>query len=213
MSLFNKYNEVEREILEMYSEIFTGMGIPNPKKVAKELLDRAIENSKKQRTYNLPPKLGDVILGKASPKDIISEKIVGYIQKYLPAKRREGVRDKDILWCWNLYDIERSMMLVVDEFHRMTLFTQLLQETGNPKEAGKQLWKFHPSYTIGDPKNEKLFVEGHTEKDLPLPLELKDRVNVYIERRSQNSDDVKKDIEASSSFNALVRREISNGKL
>lgn len=213
MGLFHKYNEVERGLLEMYAQMFAGMGMPDPKKMASDMLDRAIEKSKEQRTYDLPPKLGDVILGKASPEDTKSEKMVGYIQKYLPAKRKDGVSDEDILWCWNLYDIERSMMLAVDELHRMALFTTVLQETGDSKEAGKHVWKFHPLYTVGDPKNEKLFVEGHTEKDLPLPLELKDRVNIYIEKRGQNSDDFKKDIEASSSFNALVRGEISAGKL
>ncbi len=210
MGLFNKYNKAEREILRLYSQLFVDTQISDPKKI----LDRAIEMSKNQKTYDLPSNLGDIVLGKASPQDIKAEKMAGYIQKYLSAKRKDGVRDEDILWCWNLHDIERSMLLAVDEFYRIALFIQILEKTGDKKEAGKQVRKFHAFYTIGDPKNEKLYVEGHTERDLPLPLELKNRVNIYLERKgSQNSDNVKKDIETSSSFNALVRREISIGRL
>jgi hypothetical protein len=213
MGLFNNYNEVEKKLLEHYTQFFSTMGLPDAKKTAKNMLDKAIESSKKQGTYDLPPNMGDIILGKANPKDIKSEKMAGYIRKYLSAKRKDGVKDEDILWWWNLYDVERNIMLAVDEFHRIALFIKVLQETGNDKEAGKQVWKHHPSYTAGDPKNEKLFIEGHTEKDLPLPIELKYRVNIYIEKMSQNPDVIKKNIEESSSFNALIRREISAGNL
>lgn len=213
MGLFNNYNEVEKQLLEYYTQLFTAMGVPDAPKTAREILDRAIENSKKQGTYDLPPNMGDIILGRANPKDIKSEKMAGYIRKYLPAKRKDGVKDEDILWWWNLYDVERSIMLVVDEFYRMVSFIEALEETGNDKEAIKRVWKYHPSYTIGDPKDERIVIEGHTEKDLPLPIELKNRVNIYIERMSQSPDVYKKAIEESSSFNALVRREISAGNL
>ena len=213
MGLFSKYNKIEKELLETYSQTFSSIGMPDPKKSARESLDKAIEDSKKQRTYDLPPNMGDIILGKAIAEDKKAEKISAYMQKHLSAKRKDGVKDEDILWCWNLYDVERFLMLTVDEFHRMVLFIEVLKETDSADEAGKQVWKFHPSYTMGDPKNEKPSIKGHTEKDLPLPIELKDRVNIYIEKMNQNPSKIKKDIELSSSFNALVRKEIKNGNI
>jgi len=53
-----------------------------------------------------------------------------------------------------------------------------------------------------------------TGKDRPLPYELKDRINIYIENKSQKEpEQFKKDIEKSSSFNALIRKEIKKGNI
>jgi len=49
---------------------------------------------------------------------------------------------------------------------------------------------------------------------LPLPFELKDRINIYIEKRAKSDPEkYKKDIESSSTFNALVRKEIQGGHI
>jgi len=215
MGLFSSnYNKIEKQLLEHYVQYFKEMELPDAKKTAKDMLDKAIESSKKQGTYDLPPNMGDIILGKANPKDIKSEKMAGYIQKYLPAKRKDGVKDEDIIWCWNLYDVERSIILAVDEFHRMALFISVLKETGSEKEAGNQVWKHHPSYTAGDPKNEKLFIEGHTGEDLPLPIELKDRVNRYIKKRAEGDpEEIKQELKKFSTFNAFIRKEIKAGNI
>jgi hypothetical protein len=50
--------------------------------------------------------------------------------------------------------------------------------------------------------------------DRPLPYELKDRINRYIEkRRLHDPEAYKQDIQISSSFNALVRKEIRANNL
>jgi len=70
------------------------------------------------------------------------------------------------------------------------------------------LKKFHPMY--GDPND----TSKSSGDDRPLPFELEDRIKRYIEmRREQGGDFFKADLEATSSFNALVRREIRNGNL
>ena len=56
---------------------------------------------------------------------------------------------------------------------------------------------------------------AHTTKDdRPLPYELKDRINIYVEKRRQSDPNkFRKEIEQSSTFNALVRKEIKKGNI
>ena len=68
--------------------------------------------------------------------------------------------------------------------------------------------KYHPFF--GD-TNDSTHVSGD---DRLLPEELKDRINKYIEKRMLNDpEEYKKDIENSSTFNALIRKEIREGNL
>ena len=60
MGFFNNYNKIEEGLLEQYSQMFLEMGVPDAKKTAKDMLNKAIDNSKKQGTYNLPPNLGEM---------------------------------------------------------------------------------------------------------------------------------------------------------
>ena len=51
-------------------------------------------------------------------------------------------------------------------------------------------------------------------EDNHLPPELKRRIDRYIQKRLEiDGDGLKKEMEASTTFNALVRKEIKNGKL
>jgi len=68
--------------------------------------------------------------------------------------------------------------------------------------------KFQPVY--GDPNDNS----QSSGSDRPLPYELKDRINIYIQKRmGRGSDKYKREMEQSSSFNARVRKEIRNGNL
>jgi len=221
MGLFNNYNEIEKSLLEQYSQMFAMMGIPDARKMAKNMLDQTIEKSKKEGTYNLPPNFGDIILKQQKAEDPSVEKIAEAIRKTLSIKRSEGVRDEDIRWWWNLNDVERNIMLATDEVNRMYLFRQEIENSREVSEekaaeqAAKKVWKFHPTYTYGDPREKKESAPKWVrEEDLPLPIELKDRINIYIEKRYiSDREKYKKDIEASSTFNALVRKEIRAGNI
>ena len=69
-------------------------------------------------------------------------------------------------------------------------------------------------YRYTDDTEESRQRMGLTDEDKPLPFELKDRVNKYIERRTrEGAESYKRDINRSSSFNALVRQEIRAGRL
>ncbi|MDQ3089790.1 MAG: hypothetical protein M3Q24_01380 [bacterium] len=187
MSFFNKYNQIESELLEIYSSML------GSKEIAQTLLNEAIELNKKNL---VPANAGDIFLEKESHDE--------KIHVMLERKRAEGVKDKDIRWWWNLNGVERMLMLKTDEFNRLTLYLSLLESGVAEKEALSTVGKRHPVY--GNPLNTSLDVE-----DRPLPEELKDRVNIYINKQFINNPNFNQDVDKCSSFNALVRTEIRNG--
>ena len=211
---FSKYNDIEKALLDQYTQMMSVTMGAEAKKNVEDMLNQAIEESKAEGTYNLPQNLGDIIVGKAETDNETIKKIAESVHQKLSRKKGEGVTEDDVRWWWNLNDIERRMLLKQDEISRMTLFIHELQnstESTKEKSADKaaaQVRKFHPAY--GDPDD-----TTHTKgDDRPLPYELKDRINIYIEKRAQSDhDEYKKEIEQSSTFNALVRKEIRARKI
>ena len=53
MGFFSKYNGIEKGLLEIYSKLFTDMGLPDSHKMTEDILDQAIQSSKKEGFYNL----------------------------------------------------------------------------------------------------------------------------------------------------------------
>ena len=221
MGLFNNYNEIEKRLLEQYSQMFSMMGMPDAKKIAKDMLNRSIEQSRKAGTYVLPSNFGDIILKEEKAEEPKIEKVAEIYRRVLPQKINEGARAGDIKWWWNLNDVERHMMLNIDDLHKGTLFLHTIKnsEIDNREKAGEEasrtVWQFHPIYTSGDPniKPQKA-PSGIKREDFPLPIELKDRINRYIEKRAKTDpEEYKKNIESSFTFNALIRKEIKNGNL
>jgi len=207
MALFDKYNQIEKQLLHNYTQTFSSMGIPNASKTAKDMLNKSIDDSKKQGTYNLPPTFGNTLLGRDKPKNFAIKKVAEIIRKTLLEKNKDGVTDQDITWWWNLNDVERAMMYAVDEMHRIALFIQSIEEGLAEDQAAAKVRKFHPMY--GDPSDTE-----HTKgDDRPLPFELKDRINRYVEKMQTDANSFKAKIEASSTFNALVRKEIRSGNI
>jgi hypothetical protein len=120
----------------------------------------------------------------------------------------EGVREQDIEWWNNLSAQDKLSLLKQDEVTRMALYAKERYEGKSPEEAAATVRKAHPIY--GNPKD----TSHTTGDDRPLPIELKDRVNSYIMKRMRGDHKkYKRDIETSSSFNALVRKEIRAGNL
>lgn len=197
MGFFSKYNQKEKALLDLYSQEFEKAGILEPSKTAENLLDEAIKEAKK---IGLPPNAGDKILEK--------EKDDEKTHQVLEKKRREGVRDDDIRKWWNLDDVERMMMLKVDELYRMALHIKCREDGLSVEEAAEQVRKRNPIF--GNPED-----TTHTQgDDRPLPEELKDRINIYVKNRSKDDPEkFKKEIKQSTTFNALIRKEISAGKI
>ena len=201
--LFRSSSDIENQLEALYVPMFQmmmGMSLTQAKSTFRDLIEKAKEESLKEGTSKLPQNFGDVLLEKESTNP--------HFKSMLAKKRSEGVRDEDIRWWWNMHDLEKRMMVEVDNLSGFALFLKLKEENGlNEKEVGKRVKKSRPIF--GDPDDAHV-----TGEDRPLPHELKDRINIYVEKRSQTDPEIlKKEIEESSSFNALIRKEIKNGKV
>ncbi len=209
---FSKYNDIEKAMLDTYSQMLSMSGVSSSeaKKLTEDMLDQAIEQSKKEGTYDFPQNLGDIILGKADTDNLTIKKVAESIRQKLPRKKEEGVRDEDVRWWWNLNDVERRMMLAQDLAAKSTGMLAALEKgiATSPDEAIDIVIKIHPVY--GNPDD----TTHSSGDDRPLPYEMKDRVNIYIQKRAgKNSEEYKREMESSSSFNALIRKEMRAGKL
>lgn len=203
MGLFSTTSPIEKHLEEIYVPMFQGMmGIDasQAKKQFRDIITQIKEEQKQEGTTNLPKNLGDDFL----EREKTDEKTRVKFEK----KRRDGVKDEDIRWWYNMDDMERRMLLKVDDLTRMAMFMQFLQNGKNEKEAATEIRRYHPMY--GDPDD-----TTHTKgDDRPLPYELKDRINIYIEKRAKKDPDkYKKEIENSSTFNSLIRREVKAGNI
>ncbi len=196
-------SDIEKQLEDYYVSVFQtdGMSSSEAQNTVRDLLKLAKEECQKEDTLNLPQNFGDILLEKEST----DEKIKSMLAK----RRKEGVRDEDIRWWWNMHPLERKMMLKFDDVIKYSSYKRLRDEEDfNEEEAAKEVRKFHVIYgdlddtthTIGD--------------DRPLQEELKDRINIYIIKKSTtDKEKYKKEIEGSSTLNALLRKEIKKGNI
>lgn len=201
MALFSK--GIEKRLQETYVPILQNVmkiSASEAKKTFLGLLKRAKAASKKDGTANLSLNSGDTLLeAEASMPDI---------KAILMEKRKEGVRNEDIRWWWNMHDLERCIMVEIDNLPRMAVYTHSLEHGMSFEEATAKVRKCHPMY------GEFSDTSTTTGEDRPLPYELKDRVNNYIEKKTlSDPEGLKKEVGQSSSFNALVRDEIRKGNI
>jgi hypothetical protein len=177
-----------------------GMSQSEARSVVREMIQQAKEEAEKEGTSKISPNFGDFLID-SEDKD---EEITTMLKK----RRKEGVRDEDMRWWWNMHDLERRLLTKDDIITRFGFYTQHMKEGKSKEQAAALVKKYFPIF--GDPDN----TSASSGDDRPLPYELKDRINIYIQHRAANDgDNYKKEIEVSSSFNALVRREIKGGRL
>lgn len=203
-NLFRPSSTIEKQLEKQYIAMFEmmdGMSPSQAKKQACCMLKEAKEESENEGTTNLPQNFGDILL----ERELTDEKTKSMLAKL----RSDGVRDEDIRWWWNMHDLERRMMQHADFISRFTLFLKLREEDGlNEEEAAKRVGKSLPIF--GDP-DDATFATG---EDRPLPYELKNRTNIYVEKRGQfDKKRFKKEFEESSSFNSFIRKKIKEGYL
>jgi hypothetical protein len=196
-------SDIEKQLEDYYMSVFQTDGISSSEaqNAVRDLLRLAKEECQKDGISNLPQNFGNILLEREST----DEKIKSMLAK----RRKEGVRDEDIRWWWNMHELEKKMMLKFDDVNKFSLYRRLRDEEGlNEEEAMKEVRKFHVIY--GDPDD-----TTHTVgDDRPLPEELKDRINIYIIKKSTTDrENYKKEIEGSSTLNALLRKEIKKGNI
>lgn len=170
------------------------------KKMADNILDGLIEESEIEFHEGISPYFGDTLLS--------GEKTDASIRTMLGRKRIESVNDNDIRWLWNMPADERLMLIITDNFFKSYSYTQYRTQGFTEQEAKCKLYKRFPYY--GELDSDATL----SGDDRPLPWELKDRINTYgIKRGKTDYEQYEKDMDASSSFNALVRKEIKEGKI
>lgn len=197
MGLFSS-NSLEDKLKKHYVDMFMAMGISSSE--AKTMVSDLIKQTKQEMITNGE----DRIPSDMAERFISDPKLTKQYQK----RKNDGVTDLDLRWWYGMTSLERSLMLKVDETHRLSMFTQVIDQGKSPEEAAKMVFKYHPIFGDSDDTSTS------SGDDRPLHAELKDRINIYIEKRFRNdSEQYKKDMEKSSSFNALVRKEIKAGKI
>ncbi|HCT30308.1 MAG TPA: hypothetical protein DIW31_06165 [Bacteroidales bacterium] len=214
MGIFNffKYTATERLILNQYTQMLSStfdMSKSEANSLAEEMLVNSISKAKKDNTYQLPPSiLGEMILDDYESGDIIGF-LVKYVRKTLPEKRKDGVKDEDILWWWNLDEISRRMVMELDWLLKSSNYSLEIKNNGlSEKEAILRTKKYNPTY--GDP-GELPHLKGDNR---PLPWELRDRINIFLEKiLKSDPQKYKKRIESAPSFNSFLREEIRKGNI
>jgi len=191
---------IEDRYVSMFQEI-VGMSPSQAKSAFRDIIQEAKEESLKEDSPDLPQNVGDFLLEKKSSDE--------KIRSILAKKRNEGIRDQDIRWWFNMHDLERRILLKVDDVSMRSLFTKLREQDGlSEDEATKGIRKGYPVF--GDPDD----TSHSTGEDRPLPYELKNRINIFVQKRLQKDPEkFKKEIEESSTFNALVREEVKKGNV
>lgn len=201
--LFGSSSDIEKQLEVVYVPMFQttkGMTLTQAKSTFRGLIKIAKEKSLKEGTSEFPSNFGDIILEQESTNP--------HYKSLLVRKRNQDVRDEDIRWWWNMHDLERRMMIEDDNWHGFALFLKHKEDGLNEDEAAKRVKKSRPIF--GDPDD----TSTSAGDDRPLPFELKDRINIYLQKRSQTDiEKFKNEIEESASFNALIRKEIRNGKV
>lgn len=197
-------SEIERRLEQSYCELLQQLAMAGSSAEARDLvrsmLKRARQKSRKEGTWGLPLDYGDQLLREAS-----SDK---RLRAYLARIRTEGVTDEDIAWWWNRHDLERKMMLELDELHRMAALAKFTKDGMDAGRAAHMVRKIHPRY--GDSSDDPSASAG----DRSLPFELKNRIDRFIQMQTTRSPlKYREDLFGYPSFNAFVRAEIRRGAL
>jgi len=195
-------SEIDKKLRDTYIPILIANGntLKESKKIFKILLKSAKKESRLEGTSDLPNNYGNFLL-----KDSWSK---GKTRDMIEDLRKDGVRDDDIKWWWNMHDLERRIIEKIDDNIRLVSFLNKRKDGMSEEEAAERVRKYYPMY--GDPEDKP----QATGDDRLLPYELRRRVNIYIENRSRTKpEEYREEIEKSITFNALIRGEIRKGKI
>jgi hypothetical protein len=202
MGLFGVFkDQLERQLEQVYIPIYRGMGMSEheARGTFKVWLTDAKEQVAKGNRFVARDNFGsDLLRLEATDPEVAN---------YLNALRSEGVLDKDILWFWNMPTLARVMLMRNFEWHVGAMYQGQLRQGRSPEQARIEVCRHHAYY--GNPG-----AEGEKGEDRPIPFELKDRVDTYtMSRQTTDFETFARQMRESSSFNALVRREMRAGRL
>lgn len=197
----NKESDLENQLVDMYGTMKSsvmGLSKGEAQKIARQMLLQAKEKVKQYGFDKLPLNFGDHILQKEKEDPKFMN---------MNVKRKDGVQDADIKWFWNMHPLERCMLEVDDEATRLTTYMHHSESGMSSENAAKEVRKFHPMF--GNPEDTQ-----HTQgDDRPLPVELKDRINRWVEKNMSNAQAFKDRLSHFSTMNSFIRAEIKAGNI
>jgi hypothetical protein len=193
----------EAELERAYVQRWIDDGVPesDARKLAKQLFSEARSRLRGSADPTRQTQAGDRLLQEESTNEVVHRNV--------RRMRDCGARDEDIQSWWNLSDFERCVIQVDDESSRAGVYVQKREKEGvSSEEAAAAVRKAFPIYgSLKDP-------EDSSGDDRPLTPELHARIDVWIRQRSREDPAaLQADVDASTSMNALIRRELRNGRL
>jgi len=197
---FARQSPLERRLLDFYSGMLKASGFPSnmAKQFAKELISMAKEQARSDP--DLPPNTGNLLIEREATDDSI--------RQMLAKKKADGVTDDDIRWWWSLDKLERRLIIAFDDWFRMAAYTKHSSEGLSREDSAAKVRSAFPIF--GD-QQETDKLKGD---DRPLPFELKDRVNKWIERQMpEGIIELAEKGRDATSMNAIIRNEIRAGRL
>ena len=198
--LFSSKSEMDVALIDTYAAMFSAMDMSSTEAhaEAEAMLTKAKENTQALGRDQWPPNVGDALLA--------GQEVVPGLFASINKAREEGATDDDIRQWWNMHEIERQMVVISDDICRQGVFVQALQHDMSPDAAAAEVRRVFPMY--GDPAD----TEHTTGDDRPLPFELKDRVNMWVQRIA-TTEPARLKVPEGKTVNALVRAELRAGQL
>ncbi len=195
-------DQVENELLELYTEKFLALGFPGSPEEIREMVKDGIKTcnalTEAEETGDLPDQFGD---------KLIEGSIIGLELgvKWVGRAKRAGAREEDIREYWNLPELSRRMVNWSEQIFRYSLFSSCIEEGLSADEAMDKVRKTYPMY--GNPENEQ-HVSGD---DRPLPQELRGRVDIY--RELHGAKKIQELSKGFTTYNAFIRAELKKGNV
>lgn len=196
--IFSHRPGIETELESRYGQIIkelTGFPEREAKQMCRDFISKAKGEMRSANIPEFPDYYGDLLLK--------NEPIVPEMKETLAKSRAEGATDNDIKWWWNLHELERSLIRRIDDMRTYALFRKAREDGFSQEQAEDIVRKTIPVY--GNPQD-----TPSTGDNRPLPDELRNRVNIYLSKTDFRSF---LQVDELSSINALIRREMRNGKV
>lgn len=194
--------EIKKEFIGTL--VNAGMDSNTAKKIVKSIIKAAKSKQREEGTTTLP-------------KDVLNLIMAGQAFHKVPAGYREqllaeGVTDDDIRWWWTLPDLSRWALFYWEEHNCVAMRLWQMEKGLESEEAAREMTKHLATYRFGVSYEAAPVFIGENKR---LPIEIKDRVDKYIEnwRLADRGEEFKKEFLRYSSFNAFVREKMRAGEL
>jgi len=140
------------------------------------------------------------------------------LDEHIKWAKSEGVTDKDIVWWWNLSPLDRIIIKGSDNAFRRAALFEFTNQGLKPEEVMERVKRAFTIYSDIKPDLSSMTPgdkEYFSSEDKVLPIELHDRVDIYLKNNSDSNDlsKMQREKENFTSANAWVRYLLKNGRL